>query len=93
MEGTSQATTAQPGAKHATATFDLVAYARKHRYRLRNLHDGGAVPPARYRKPKGERPAAQAGYVGQDERLDALWRETRETIAFGETRVQTDEKL
>ena len=26
--------------------FDLIAFARAHGYRLRNLHDGGSVPPA-----------------------------------------------
>ena len=51
---------------------NLVEYARKHRYRLRNLHDGGPVPPARYRKLKGKAPVGQAGYIGQDDRHDAI---------------------
>lgn len=50
------------------ARFDHVGYARKRRYRLRNLHDGGAVPPARRRKsdPGG------VGYTGQADRWDAI---------------------
>lgn len=28
-------------------SFDLIAYAKEHRYRVRNLHDGYAVPPVR----------------------------------------------
>ena len=52
--------------------FDLISYAHKQRHRLRNLHDGGPVPPARYRKPKGELPAVRTGFVGQDDRLDAI---------------------
>ena len=57
--------------EHA-AGLDLVAYAREHRYRLRNLHDGYPVPPARRIKPKGETPAAQAGYIGEEDRMDAI---------------------
>lgn len=53
-------------------TTNLVEYARKHRFRVRNLHDGGPVPPARYRKPKGELPAGRTGFVGQDDRHDAI---------------------
>ena len=54
-----------------TGRLDLVAYARKHRYRVRNLHDGGPVPPARWRHPKGHKPAT-AGHIGEDDRWDAI---------------------
>ena len=48
--------------------FDLAAYARKHRYRLRNLHDGGPVPPAR--RPAGH--DGSVGYVGARDRWDVI---------------------
>ena len=48
--------------------FDLVPYAREHRHRLRNLHDGGPVPPAIWRPPKGHRPV----YTGAEDRWDAI---------------------
>ncbi len=51
-----------------TGDFDLTAYARKHRYRLRNLHKGHAVPPAR--RTKSHDPAT--GYTGQEDRCDAI---------------------
>ena len=47
---------------------DLVAYARKHRYRLRNLHDGGPVPPALPQKSDTRR----LGYTGASDRCDAI---------------------
>lgn len=46
-------------------SFDLIAFAKKHRYRVRNLHDGQRVPPTRRR---GER--RSGGFVG--ERHDAI---------------------
>ena len=46
----------------------MKAYARKHRYRLRNLHDGYPVPPARRQKPDTSR----LGYAGVSERWDAI---------------------
>ena len=46
-------------------SFDLIAYAKKHRYRVRNLHDGQGVPPTRRR---GER--RPGGFIG--ERHDAI---------------------
>ena len=49
-------------------TFDLVAYAKKHRYRMRNLHDGGPVPPAIWKPPKGGYPS----WRGAAERMDAI---------------------
>ncbi len=52
--------------------FDLITHARKHRYRIRNLHDGGSVPPARRMKAKGEVPVAQSGYVGREDRHDTI---------------------
>lgn len=56
-----------------TATgFDLLTYARKRRYRTRNLSDGGPCPPARWMKPKGTTPAAQVGHIGQDDRFDVI---------------------
>jgi len=54
--------------KSGSTEFDLVAYAREHRYRLRNLHDGGPVPPAIWKPPRGYRPV----YVGEDDRCDAI---------------------
>jgi hypothetical protein len=48
--------------------FDLVAYAKKHRYRVRNLHDGGPVPPAVWNQPAGWRPSN----VGEEDRWDAI---------------------
>ena len=48
-------------------TLDLNAYARSNRLRLRNLHDGGPVPPAR-RKAK----QTKIGYVGGEDRSDAI---------------------
>ena len=48
-------------------TFDLVAYAREHRLRLRNLHDGGPVPPVK----RTERTRTVA-YRGAEDRGDAI---------------------
>ncbi len=48
--------------------FDLTAYAREHRYRLRNLHDGNPVPPARCMDKTGR----STGYWGADDRMDAI---------------------
>ncbi len=56
---------------HATVTeqtFDLVACAKKHRYRLRNLHDGNPVPPAK--PPRGS--GGPTGYIGATEGMDAI---------------------
>ena len=50
--------------------FDLMECARKHRYRLRNLHDGHPVPPARL-MPK-QRIGERMGYIGESDRLDAI---------------------
>lgn len=41
-------------------SFDLIAHASEHRYRVRNLHDGHSVPPTRKR---GER--RTMGFVGE----------------------------
>lgn len=49
-------------------TFDLTAHAKKHPYRLRNLHDGGRVPPAMPVRESG-RPT---GYVGATQRMDVI---------------------
>ncbi|UCE62046.1 MAG: hypothetical protein JSU63_10055, partial [Phycisphaerales bacterium] len=43
---------------------DLIAYAKKHRYRIRNLHDGGPVPPAMPQKSSKDK----LGYVGDSDR-------------------------
>ena len=51
-------------------SFDLMAYARQRRYRVRNLHDGHSVPPVQPPK-HGQRGAVQ-GYVGADDRMDAI---------------------
>ena len=48
--------------------FDLSAYARKHRYRVRNLHDGGPVPPA---LPSND-DRSRTGYIGASERWNAI---------------------
>ena len=45
-----------------------MAYARKHRYRLRNIHDGGRVPPARRQRADDGR----VGYIGASDRCDAI---------------------
>lgn len=55
-----------------TRGFDLITFARKNRYRIRNLHDGGMVPPARHTKPKGDLPTAQVGFIGRDDRCDVI---------------------
>lgn len=61
------------GNKVATEkSIDLLAFARARRLRIRNLHDGRPVPPARLLKPNGSRPAGQTGYVGECDRLDAV---------------------
>lgn len=52
-----------------SGTFDLVAYAHKHRYRIRNLHDGGPVPPARQQKKSGR---GAGGYTSGSDRCDAI---------------------
>ncbi len=49
-------------------TFELAAYAKKYRYRLRNLHDGGPVPPAKPARGAG----GPTGYIGATERMDAI---------------------
>ncbi len=46
---------------------DLVSYAREHRLRTRNLHDGAPVPPMR--RPRGSSPVA---YRSVDDRDDAI---------------------
>lgn len=48
--------------------MDLAKYARQNRYRVRNLHDGEPVPPARRRKSNGRRVA----YVSATDRLDVI---------------------
>jgi len=49
-----------------SATFDLREYAQRHRLRLRNLHDGGPVPPAK-KVSKGRQV-----FTGDDDRWDAI---------------------
>lgn len=50
--------------------FDLMQFVKQHRYRVRNFHDGRPVPPTRPPK-HGER-GRVTGFVGQDDRLDAI---------------------
>ncbi len=50
--------------------INLTEYARKHRLRTRNLHDGHPAPPARL-MPK-RRASDRTGYIGVDDRLDAI---------------------
>jgi len=40
--------------------FDLLTYARRHRYRLRNIHDGKPVPPARIQQAGRGRQASRS---------------------------------
>ena len=56
--------------REAPNDFDLIDYARKHRLRTRNLHDGHPVPPARL-MPK-QRIGERTGYIGESDRLDAI---------------------
>ena len=56
--------------REAPTSFDLTDCARKHRYRLRNLHDGHPAPPARL-MPK-QRIGERTGYIGDSDRLDAI---------------------
>jgi hypothetical protein len=49
--------------------FDLIKYAEQHRYRVRNLHDGRPLHPLRV--PVTGR-GRSAGYVGDEDRLDAI---------------------
>ncbi len=51
-----------------TSRIHLVEYARQHRYRLRNLHDGEPVPPA----PKQKSDDNGVGHVGASDRWDAI---------------------
>jgi hypothetical protein len=51
-------------------SFDLLAYAADHRYRVRNLHDGRRVPPAA--PPKHGQRGRLTGYCGQHDRDDAI---------------------
>lgn len=46
-------------------TFDLLGYARAHGLRVRNLHDGLPIPPARPKRVPGQRPAF-GGEQGRD---------------------------
>jgi hypothetical protein len=48
-------------------SFDLLAYAAEHRFRMRNLHDGDPVPPLR--RPDGHGPSI---YRGEEDRQDAI---------------------
>ena len=48
----------------------LIDYARKHRLRTRNLHDGHPVSPARLTP--HERTSDRTGYIGVDDRLDVI---------------------
>jgi hypothetical protein len=49
--------------------FDLIEFARKHRYRVRNLHDGRPLHPLRVPVTGRDR---VAGYVGDADRMDAI---------------------
>ena len=51
-----------------TDRFDLAVFACEHRYRLRNLHDGSPVPPARRQRADDGR----VGYIGASDRCDAI---------------------
>ncbi|UCE61970.1 MAG: hypothetical protein JSU63_09620, partial [Phycisphaerales bacterium] len=60
--------TATAGTPVIRSQEDLIAYAKKHRYRIRNLHDGGPVPPAMPQKSSKDK----LGYVGESDRWDAI---------------------
>ncbi len=60
-------------------SLDLREYARRHRYRVRNLHDGHPVPPAR--APKQGRRGPQAF---REERMDAI------VGSFGYVTIESD---
>ena len=49
--------------------FSLSEFARRHRYRVRNLHDGRPLLPLRVRV---RRRGRSEGYVGDDDRMDAI---------------------
>ncbi len=49
--------------------FDLLGYAKEHRLRTRNLHDGGPVPPAQC---KPRIPAARQAFPQAADRWDAI---------------------
>jgi len=51
-------------------SFDLLAYAAAHRYRVRNLHDGHPVPPT-LPPPRGRR-GRSSGYWAPADRMDAI---------------------
>ena len=72
-----EGTVAQVAAPDGRLTgFNLVEYARKLRYRLRNLNDGGPCPPAIWKRPKSYEPTGEAercyaivghsGYIADD---------------------------
>jgi hypothetical protein len=50
-------------------SLDLLAYAAQKRYRVRNLHDGRPLHPLRVPVTKRGR---SAGYVGDEDRMDAI---------------------
>ena len=50
--------------------FEVVEFARERRYRVRNLHDGHPVPPAR--PPKHGDQGNFSGYRADGERDDAI---------------------
>jgi hypothetical protein len=51
-------------------SFDLVGYAKTHRCRVRNLHDGYPVPPML--PPKHGRRGHRRGYWSKEDREDAI---------------------
>ena len=59
-------------------TFDLLTYAAAHRCRVRNLHDGGPVPPVR-RFAAGDR---QVAYRGRDDREDVIRRAKEAGVGY-----------
>lgn len=50
-------------------SFDLMDYARRHRLRTRNLHDGRPLHPLRV-PPSGR--GRSEGYVGKEDRMDVI---------------------
>lgn len=65
-------------------SFDIREYARKHRYRVRNLHDGRPLLPLRV--PVNGRGRA-AGYKARKDRMDAI------ICARGYVSCDADDKL
>ena len=61
-------------------SFDLLGHAQRHRYRVRNLHDGRPVPPVRQKRTPGRR----AAFGGAGDRLGVIACRHGYVVAEGE---------